>query len=413
VFFPPAYGISRSIAFLLALELVDSFLSVSQLLPRQLFLRVSSHLQLAAFCLIVCGYMFQPIPVTPKTLVEAQNHGLLYWSPSYWFMGLFQQLIGSPALSPLARRAWLGLAICGSVTAVAYILSYLRTLRKIVEEPDIVSGSRGWNWLPRFRNPLATAVTHFSIRTLLRSRQHRMILAFYWGIAFAVMIFITKSPEMRELLNEGDDPWFAPNVPLIVASVLVFFTGIIGMRVVMSIPLELRANWIFQITPVRGGPATLLANRQALYLLGLVPIWSASAILFFSLWTWRYAAEHLLVLALIGIALTELCLSGFYKIPFTCSYLPGKSKAHMAFQAFIWLIFVLAWVAPIERRALDNPTQMARLVLVLSSLAGLAIWRASASARSAEATRLQFEEEPTPAIFALDLHRDGTPPTSA
>jgi len=382
----------------------------AQLLPRQLFLRVSSHLQLAAFCLIVCGYMFQPIPVTPKALVEAQSHGLLYWSPSYWFLGLFQQLIGSPALSPLARRAWLGLAICGAVTAVAYMLSYLRTLRKIVEEPDIVSGSRGWNWLPRFRNPLAAAVTHFSIRTLLRSRQHRMILAFYWGIAFAVTIFITKSPEMRELLNEGDDPWFAPNVPVIIASVLVFFAGIIGMRVVMSIPLELRANWIFQITPVRGGPATLLANRQALYLLGLVPVWTAAAILFFSLWTWRYAAGHLLVLALIGITLTEVCLSGFYKIPFTCSYLPGKSKAHMAFQAFIWLIFVLVWVAPIERRALDDPTQMVKLVLVLSSLAGSAIWRTSASARSDEATRLQFEEAPTPAIFALDLHRDGTPP---
>jgi hypothetical protein len=178
----------------------------------------------------------------------------------------------------------------------------------------------------------------------------------------------------------------------------------------MSIPLELRANWIFQITPVRGGSATLLANRQALYLLGLFPVWSASAILFFSLWAWRYAAVHVLVLGLIGIALTEVCLSGFYKIPFTCSYLPGKSKAHMAFQAFIWLIFVLVWVAPIERRALDNPTQMARLVLVLSSLAALAIWRTSASARSVEATKLLFEEEPTPAIFALDLHRDGTPP---
>jgi len=347
--------------------------------------------------------MFQPIPVTPKTLVEAQNHGLLYWSPSYWFMGLFQQLIGSPALSPLARRAWWGLAICGSVTAVAYVLSYLRTLRKIVEEPDIVSTSRGWNWLPRFRNPLATAVTHFSIRTLLRSRQHRMILAFYWVIAFGVMIFITKSPEMRELLNEGDDPWFAPNVPLIVASVLVFFAGIIGMRVVMSIPLELRANWIFQIAPLQGGPATLLANRQALYLLGLVPVWSASAILFFSLWTWRYAAGHLLVLTLIGITLTEVCLSGFYKIPFTCSYLPGKSKAHMAFQAFIWLIFVLAWVAPIERRALDDPTQMARLALILSCLAGLAIWRTSASARSDEGTRLHNQAAPCRVNYVIEL----------
>src|SRR5262249_14693483 len=83
----------------------------AQLLPRRWFLRVSSFLQLATFCLLVSGYMLQPIAVTPAAVWAAQNHGPLYWSPSYWFLGFFQQLNGSPALAPLAHRAWIGLAV--------------------------------------------------------------------------------------------------------------------------------------------------------------------------------------------------------------------------------------------------------------------------------------------------------------
>ncbi len=290
----------------------------AQLLPRYLFLRVSALLQFATFGAFICGYMLQPMAVTPGAILSAQNHGLVYWSPSFWFLGLFQQLNGSPALAPLARRAWLGLTICVFLTATAYLLSYLRTIRKIVEEPDIVASSRSLHWLPRFGNPLATAVTQFSIRTLLRSRQHRMILAFYWGIAFASVIFVAKSPGVQKQLGAGENMWHQPNVPMLVASGLVLCAAIVGIRVAVSIPLEPRSNWIFQITPLQGGRQNLAALRWALYMLGLAPVWFASAMLFLGPWPWQAAVSHLAVLWLLGIALTELCLSGFHKIPFTC-----------------------------------------------------------------------------------------------
>ncbi len=381
----------------------------AQMLPRRWFLRASSFLQMAAFCFFVGGYLLQPIPVTPAALVAAQNEGALSWSPSYWFLGLFQQLSGSPALGPLARRAWIGLAVTLSVTAVAYLLSYVRTLRKIVEEPDIVASFHGWSWLPRFGNPLATAMTQFSIRTLLRSRQHRMILAFYWGIALALVIFIVKAPGVQRRLGAGEDLWHQPNVPLLVASGLVLCAAIVGIRVVASIPVELRANWIFQVTPVPSGRQSLAAVRRALYMLGFAPVWLASAVLFLSLWPWPSAVGHLAVLGLLGVALTELCFSGFYKVPFTCSYLPGKSQANMAVLGFLALLFLTVKGAEVERRALDDPGSFVKMVVALCILAGLARWRASSLAKS-PGSELRFEEEPTPAIFALDLHRDGTPP---
>ena len=134
----------------------------AQLLPRRLFLRVSSFLQLAVFCLLVSVYFLQRNVATPFAIVAAQGDGLLAWSPSYWFLGLLQTLNGSPALALLASRAWIALAISGSATALAYALSYFRTLRKIAEEPDITPSIRGASWLPRFGNALETAIVQFS-----------------------------------------------------------------------------------------------------------------------------------------------------------------------------------------------------------------------------------------------------------
>ena len=88
---------------------------------------------------------------------------------------------------------------------------------------------------------------------------------------------------------------------------------------------------------------------MALYILGLVPVWFASATLFLGLWPWRAAVSYLALLWLLGIALTELCFSCFYKIPFTCLYTPGRSQANMAVLGFLGLLFLTLKAA--ENRA--------------------------------------------------------------
>jgi len=381
----------------------------AELLPRRWFLRASSVLQMIAFGVFVSVYLLEPMQASPDTIVAAQNHGLLYWSPSYWFLGLFQQLNGSSALAPLAHRAWIGFAVTFSLTAIAYLLSYSRTLRKIIEEPDIVASSRGLHWLPRFGNGLETAVTQFSIRTLLRSRQHRVILAFYWGVALAFVVLGVKAPEMQQQLVSGR-AWHEPSTALLITSMVVLCAAILGVRVVIPMPLELRANWIFQIAPVAGGARSFAAIRRALYVVGLAPVWLACGAFFVSMWPWRAALGHLAVLGLVGIALTEFCLAGVRNIPFTCSYLPGKSGKNTAVAAFFVCMSGMVAGAEKERQALGDFGAFVAMIALLSAVAAAAWWRTSRLARSPDSTLL-FEETPEPAIFALDLHRDGTPPS--
>jgi hypothetical protein len=144
-----------------------------------------------------------------------------------------------------------------------------------------------------------------------------------------------------------------------------------------------------------------------MWVLVLLPVWGTSTILFLSLWPWRPATEHLIVLGLIGITLIELCLYAFHKIPFSCSYLPGKSNLHMTFA--LWLALGLNatfWCADFERRALSDPVKYGWIVGVLCISAFCAWWRTHTESEF-EGTTLQFEEEMLPVIAGLGLHRDG------
>jgi hypothetical protein len=376
----------------------------AQLLPRRYFLRVSALLQLAAFSLLVCTYFLQPSLATPKALADPANQHALAWLPSYWFFALFQQLNGTvhAEIIPLARRAWIALGVVAAGTAAAYALCYFRTLRKIVEEPDILPGSRTGTWLPRFGNALQTAVVQFSIRTLLRSRHHRMILAFYLGVGFALIIPFLKTPAtVRERAGHSMEE------ALLAPSIIMMAAWVVGTRVVFSLPLDLRANWTLRIAPIRGRLACLSARRRALLALAVAPAWIASASLFLSIWPWPQAIGHLVLLGLFAVLLAEVCLFGTQKLPFTCSYLPGRSNFHLTF----WLCIGLVWgivikTAEFEREALRNGRAYAIAILFLVVALGLARWRTSAEADS-EDGEVQFEETVPPVILRLGLGRDG------
>jgi hypothetical protein len=380
-------------------------------LPRRLFLRLSAFLQMFSFCLVVLGFFLQPAFGGLADLTGSEIWRLVLWLPSYWFLGLFQQLSGSmhPILVPLAQRAWVGLGMVVSVTTAAYALSYMRTLRRIVEEPDIVPGARGRRLpLPRFGNNLQTAIGRFAIRTLVRSKQHRLILAFYLGIGFAFTAFLVKAPVMKTQVPGTAGTWHKADVPLLAASIVMMVLAVVGTRVVFALPLDLRANWIFRLTGMPSGSEVLVASRRSLLLLGAAPVWFLAAVLCLSLWPWRQAVSHLLLLALLATLLAELSLLGFRKIPFACSYLPGKTPVHMVILSSVSLMYLAIVSARCERDALMESRSIWTM-LVLFAVVALGARLLGRLTRSDE-DEISFEETVPPTIMELGLHRDGVMP---
>jgi len=382
---------------------------LAQLLPRQKYLRVSAFLQIAAFVLFVSMYFTQLPFASPEDLASPKDARLLTWLPSYWFFGMLQQLDGSqpPQLVVFTQRAWIGLGASIAGAIAAYLICYLRTLRRIAEQPDILPSRAGLRWLPRFGGSLQTAVAQFSIRTLARSRKHRVTLAFYLGMAFAIILFITKAPELAK--QSVGDRWHQPNPPMLMATILVMLSAIIGIRVAFAMPIELRANWIFRLMPLSGGKQYLKAARRSLYALAMAPAWCVSAAVLFSLWPRQQAAEHLALLALIGLIAIEGLLISFRKIPFTCSYLPGKVNLLVVWISYLFIGLLMAKGLTMERQALiENPRGLIAIGAGLAIAAGALRWLGSRLADQA-ATPIEFEETLEPAVLSLGLSRDGMP----
>ena len=381
---------------------------LAQLLPRQAFLRVSSFLQAGCFCLFLIVYLQQPLISAPQTL--AIDQGVTSWLPPYWFSSLFQTLNApiAPWLAVLARRAWIGLiiSICGA--CCAYLICYFRALRKVAEQPDILPSSHRAHWMPRFGDSFETAIGQFATRTLSRSRQHRMIVSFYLGIAIGLAVFMSRIPSAAQT---GSTPggWSRVDTPLLAGSVMIMCAAVLGVRIVFSLPMEVRANWIFRVMPPAGVPSCLAAARRTLYGLSALPVWAAFAALFLWIWPWRTAIEHLVILALVGVTVCELSLRGFHKVPFTCSYLPGKLQVHMIGFALIALLILIGEGASFELGALQNPARYAATIGSLALVFFLARWWTAIAARSDRAA-LQFEDEPEPPILELHLRQRGVLP---
>jgi hypothetical protein len=350
-------------------------------------------------CTLLAVYFLEPSLESPKALAAPGNQHLLAWLPSYWFLGLFNQLNGSmhPALVPLARRAWIGLAVSILGAVATLLLAYFRMLPKIAEQPDIVPSMHGWGWSPSFGNSLKTAVTLFSARTLLRSRQHRTILSIYLGIGVALVLGYIKTP-FAGLVSTTT----GVSAAFLLASILMVILTILAIRVVASIPISLRANWIVRVTQIRPARDYWRAVRISWIALAVVPVLLilASGL---ALYPWRPVLGHLITMLLLGMLFVELCLYTFHKIPFTCSYLPGKANIHFVFWAcLLFFIRLLKDGANFEGRMLLNLPNWILMVLFLATVAAGMRWLNEARSRLTD--EVLFEEEDLAEIVSLKLN---------
>lgn len=372
---------------------------VASRLPRQIFLRISGVLQIVAFCVFVSVYVLEPSLESDAALTAVSNQRLLALLPSYWFLGLFEQLKGTmlPEFVPLVRRAWIALAVtCGGVV-LTVLLSYMRAMRKTLEEPDILPG--GYRLpLPMLMKPVEAAVMQFSVRTVLRSRQHRLILSLYLGVGFGLVLILLRPAE-----GHGNEMARA----ILSASVLMLCATAAAMRAVFSMPITLKANWLLRVAALDPVARYAKAVRRTFLLLAVVPVWMGAAAVMLWLWPWRVAGAHLVLLALLGSILCDVCMLGFHKIPFTCSYQPGKTKMHFAFWGIVLLVPLTFMGAGYEWRDLQNLKGQI-LVAALLVLPAIALrWWAARGVKGVET--MQFEETEESEIVVLALPLDSVP----
>jgi hypothetical protein len=365
-------------------------------LPRRISMWGSALLQLVCFGAFFGTYFLQGTITSPAAMAAPQNRLLLEASPSFWFFALFNQMNGTlpPSMSWLARRAWIGLGVSMVGTVASLLLCYLHTMRRTVEQPDLLPGVRRARHAMRLGSGLQTAVLQFTLRTLARSRQHRIILAFYLSIAFAMALGMA-----RKAIAAGAQRPVSSEF-LILTSIIMIF-AVMGFANVFSLPISLTANWVLRITQIRPTRLYISATANTLLLLSVLPAWLISAALGLTYTPRIQVLAHLTMLALFGFILAEASRIGFHRMPFTCSLLPGNTNLQFVFWKTIAGIALMSvFVGTCEMPALRSQRLFSLLICGMIALAA-GLW--AFNGHQARSAVLYYEELPEVVITTLGL----------
>uniref|UniRef100_Q01YP6 Uncharacterized protein n=1 Tax=Solibacter usitatus (strain Ellin6076) TaxID=234267 RepID=Q01YP6_SOLUE len=369
------------------------------LLPPRQFGRVTGTLQglLVGVMLILVVLSFSIQPEVTRLLVQPD---FARWLPPVWFLGLCQRLSGDPdpAMSLLAGRALTGLAVAIVVVLASYMASYRRHRTLLVE--GAAPSRRHWRWpglvfdrlMPDARQQ---AITIFIARTLAGSSQHRMILMGYGG--FGIAILLSGLIGMRDFVK----PDHVVAARFVYAHVILLIFLLIGVRHLFSIPIELKANWAFQITEREGRRRWLYAVDRFVLFTGATVMLVLPLPLEIYLLRWRTAAEMAMFTA-VALLSYEMIFATWEKLPFTCSHLPGKTPAWILTLQFVGLLTLLPMVNGILLESLYRPI----LYLVVMAIV-VAVWANTHATRRDDwgELRLKYEESPDPAVHGLNLMR--------
>jgi hypothetical protein len=285
--------------------------------------------------------------------------------PPVWFLGISQTLWGNgrdPFYSSMTEAAGVALIAAALIAILSYTVSFRRSFIRIPETAD--AGP-----LPRFqlkfsplailrnatlRSPSQEACYDFIVRTLLRSDAHLQIVMAFAGLGLVAAAASLSSLRSPHLISAGP----APSVEFLSVPFILSYSIIAGVRLVFEIPSDLRANWIFRLwLSPDSHQARPIARRvlHAATLPWLIPLVFAVTLIFFG---WIIALLHATFLTLVNVAVIEILLMKYRKIPFTCSYPRFESHSGVILVAYLSGFFLVAnYIPALEHWSLVNPVR--------------------------------------------------------
>jgi len=372
------------------------------------FRRISTGTQVIAVLGMLAALFFFPAIVEEMPRWKNEGAAMARFFPPMWFVGVSEVLQGTadPFFRSLARMGLYGLAAAGACSVAAYGVAYGRYTRASLEGAVDANRekSRGRGVVRDvlihglLRNSLERAIFRFSLQTMLRSPKHRLILAAYTGTGLALVL-----EEAVALALQSGQHWKpAQEAAMLSLPLVISFFLLSGMRFIFNIPSELAANWIFQVTERREQANYLAGARASMVLLVVAPVAAAVAVVYGFLFDPRTALVHATYCSLLSLLLVEGLLWRLDKLPFTCSYVPGRIPVVMLLTVYlVAFLFYTHVMAYLEREMLQSRVAtVISLGLLLSAWCGLWAYRRRGRVKT---EGFIFHQEPEPVVCTLNL----------
>jgi len=312
-----------------------------------------------------------------QSLELAQHSRLLLLAPPAWFMGVERVLLGhrDAYFLQLAQLAAVGLASVVVIALGSYATLYRRFDRVMLHSFG-VSRRRARRCVVA-ENPAGAAVRDFTAATLRRSALHQGVVIGLsaCGVALA----------MNTLLRSGMVTWLrgfdVSHREILGAITWIPFPliGVLGIaaRASLALPIEPKANWVFRMTERDAFRVDQLhaAERMITLFAALIPVALTLPI------QWIVAGPRAIVASAMtagfGFLWVEALLRDWRRIPFTCSYMPGKHTVAQSVLTGLSLFLIVSTIgSAIETASLRGPSSTPVLVIVaVLSVVALALRR--------------------------------------
>ena len=342
--------------------------------PR-MFSRLAPLMQLALVGLVVAGFLMLPvIDVSVVDTLTNQGHDVRPWilsTPPLWFLGLYEVVLGTrdPLFHQLAKHALLATAAGLIATVSSYPLAYRRVMIAVVQEgfterpaSRLRSAARVLT-LATGRAPDIRAISQFVLATLGRVERHRFIIAASVGVVVAWAL-----PGWMSVMSTAPA---APRVELLSLPLAAMVFLVAGLRIAVSLPSDVRAGWIFDVSPPHRGHARATIERTMIAFC-IVPISLLFAPLYRSLWGWHVALSHTAVSIAMGVLLVQLALWRFHTMPCARSWDPqGESLGRFWWAYLVGFLLFTVGVPSLELRLFGHTAEMTTVVGVVLAVAGI------------------------------------------
>jgi hypothetical protein len=329
------------------------------LLPPAMFRRVSlvARFAIAIVLLAQVGSVF-----TVSRFVLDASHYRAALLPPFSFLGLARTVWGrggEPLVGEMTKAALASLGGVILVSLVAYGLSFRKAFIRIPETPDCgpLPRTKSRFSLPAslstaFLTPPQRACYKFVAKTLLRSEEHLQVLMGFMAVGLVAAANVLASPRGFTLILSGH----TPSLEFLALPLILSYCLVLGIRFAFEMPVDLRANWIFRISLEHRWTEARKVSRRVLLVFSLSWLAPTCFLLTLLFWGWVAALLHTAVFILCSIALVELLLFKFRKIPFTCVYPPFKSHSGVIALFYLFGFFVFTtYIAQMEYWSLLSP----------------------------------------------------------
>jgi hypothetical protein len=395
-------SLSGSMLVVLALTGINGTLLL--VVPRNHLQAASTAVRSVLLCALVLSLpFFVRLPAIAPLL--AAGSASLYLAPPVWFLAIDELLLGhaSPYFVRLAAIAVTVFAAAALTAGLSYAVLY-RRFDRVMMRPAGMAGKPRWWSAPLFdwalpRRPHVAAVRMFTRLTLGRSPLHQgvfiAIAACGAGLLVNSLFGVKAMPRLRRTYEDELASALAW------APFALMFAMTIAVRAALVLPIEPRANWVFRMTEhdearvdqIRAVIGSMVHLGVVVPLALLLPV------------EWMIYGPRAIpgagVVFMAGLVLVELEMGEWRRIPFTCSYMPGKRFVGLtmligfaSFVAFTSIGSLLLWTSRVH--------PLGSLVFV--AILGAVVWeRRRRRTRLTRHTPLLFEDALPTEIEPLQL----------